>query len=144
MQHIKSFLIGWEETNELCLSFNKVSWVNAICSQANFEEMRTGVESSKNKEILLLTWSWLLEFWSSWRMMLELETLAPYWRKKFSVFTNERIELVTTTTDQLHCRPFNFFHSDLPEVNLLNWSQKHIKVVSLLSFSSLRHLSSNK
>ena len=26
MQHIKSILVGWEETNELCLSFNKVSW----------------------------------------------------------------------------------------------------------------------
>ena len=25
-KHIKSILIGWEETNGLCLSFNKVSW----------------------------------------------------------------------------------------------------------------------
>ena len=25
-QHIKSILIGWEETNGLCLSFNKISW----------------------------------------------------------------------------------------------------------------------
>ena len=26
-QQIKSILIGWGETNELCLSFNKVSWI---------------------------------------------------------------------------------------------------------------------
>ena len=28
MQHIKSILIGWQETNELCQSFNEVSWLS--------------------------------------------------------------------------------------------------------------------
>ena len=32
MKHIKSILIGWQETNELCLSFNKESLVQMYSS----------------------------------------------------------------------------------------------------------------
>ena len=34
MQQIKSILIGWIETSRLCLSLNKVSWVNANYSDS--------------------------------------------------------------------------------------------------------------
>ena len=35
-----------------------------------------------------LSWMWVLEFWSSWRIILEVETLAP-WRRLTRLITNE-------------------------------------------------------